>query len=355
VFETVLVADRSATARRVVRTCQRLGARTAVVHGDDDGGSPAVRAADEAVPLGGSGWADSYGDPLRVLEAAQRTGAEAVHPGAGWLAEDPALARAVHDAGLVWLGVAPEALERTEEQTAALVRELGLTPAAGRPAPRLLVATTVQDGAGVRLLGLREQLRIEGAPALDLAPAALPAEVQQRCEHAALVVARAAGAGPLAAVGLALDGDDVTVLSVLPPLLPGSSATETATGVDLVALGLCLAADDPAPDASPGASAVALHLRAGDRYAGRLRRWSLPDDDGDGNGPRGLRVDAAVRKGDRLQVGSDRTLAVLTVGGSDAADALSRARATLDAVVVEGLPSSLPALHALLADRAPTT
>lgn len=341
-FETVLVADRGAIARRVVRTCQRLGARTVVAHAADGGSAPAVRAADEAVPLGGAGWADSYGDPRRVLEAARRTGAEAVHPGGGWLAEDAALAREVIAGGLVWLGVPPEALERTPEQTAELVRSLGLEP--GGAAGRLLVVTTLHDGAADRVLGVREQVRADGAPLLDVGPADLPRAVRDRCEHAALVIGRAAGAGPLAAVGLAVDGDEVTVAAVLPPLLPGSATTDLTAGVDLVELQLRLAAGQAPQEAGPAAHGLSLHLRVPDRYAGRLRRWSLPSDDD------AVRVDAAVRRGDRLQVGSDRTLAVLTVSGRDRASALGRARAALEEVVVEGVPTSLPSLRALLAE-----
>ena len=339
-FETVLVADRGATARRVVRTCQRLGARTVVVHDDDDGGAPAVRAADEAVPLGGSGWAQSYGDPRRVLEAAKRSGAEAVHPGAGWLAQDAALARAVLDEGLVWLGISPEALDRTQEQTAELVGSLGLSPAAATG--RRLVATTFHDGGRVRLLGLREQLRRDGAPLADVAPAELSEAVRGRCEHAALVVAGAAQAGPLAAIGLTVAGEDVGVVAVLPPLLPGFSATEVESGLDLVELQLLCAAGERPPDAVRGRHGLALHLRVADRYAGRLRRWSVPPDDD------AFQVDAGVRKGDRVQVGSDRTLAVLTVEAPDRAAVLARARTALSGVVVEGVPTTLAALGALL-------
>jgi acetyl/propionyl-CoA carboxylase alpha subunit len=347
VFETVLVADRGAAAARVVRTCQRLGARTVVVHAADDGGSPAVRAADEAVPLGGSGWSESYGDPRRVLEAARRTGAEAVHPGAGWLAEDAALAREVLAEGLTWLGVPPEALERTEQQTAELARSLGLLPAAATG--RRLVVTTLNDGQTARVLGVREQHRRDGAPLVDAAPAELPGEVLGRCEHAALVVAQAVGAGPLVAVGLTVGSeDDVGVAAVLPPLLPGFSATEVSAGLDLVELQLRLAAGEQAPGGTRGRHGLALHLRVADQYAGRLRRWSLPADDDD------VRVDAAVRRGDRVQVGSDRTLAVLSVEADHRPALLTRARAVLDDVVVEGVPTTLPALRALLDEISPT-
>ena len=338
-FETVLVADHGPVARRVVRTCQRLGARTVVVHADDDRGAPAVRAADEAVPLGGSGWSDTYGDARKLLEAARRTGAQAVHPGAGPLAQDASLARNVQDAGLVWLGAPPEALERSEQQMGELARAAGLAPAAAAEGRRLIV-TTLHDG----VLGVREQSRRDGAPLLDRQPVDLPPDVLECVEHAALVIVRAAAGGPLTAVGITVDEGAVAVAAVLPVLLLGSSATEDAAGLDLVEAQLRLAAGDQVQPAEARRHAMALHLRAADRFAGRIRRWRLPAP-GDLDG---VRVDAGVGKGDRVGPTSDRTLAVLTVV-ADQPDALLRqARQALDDVLVEGVPTSLPSLRAAL-------
>lgn len=346
-FETVLVADRGPVARRVVRTCQRSGARTVVVHASGDGGSPAVRAADEAVPLGGRDWGESYGDPLKLIEAARRTGAQAVHPGGGPLAEDAALAVAVRDAGLVWVGLPPEVLALSESRIADLVRQAGL--GAASPRGRRLIATVTADGGAGTVLGVREQLSRDGGPVVDLQPAGLPAEVLTAVEHAALVVVRATGAGPLAAVGLTLDGADVGVAAVLPVLLPGSSACEAAAGIDLVALQLRQAAGEAAGPASARGHAVALHVRVADRFAGRLRRFApVPDDVDD------VAVDAAVVARDRLAVSSDRTLAVVTVTAPDRAAALARAREVAAAAVVEGVPTSLPAVRAALAELDPT-
>lgn len=341
-FETVLVADRGACAHRVVQTCQRLGARTVVVHSADDGQAPAVRVADEAVPLGGAGWAESYGDPVRVVEAARRTGAEAVHPGAGWLAQDAALARAVLAEGLVWLGLPPQALELAD---ADLARAAGQQPAG--PHGRPLVATVLGDGVlgdggAARVLGLRELRRAAGgAPLADLAPAELPEAARLGCEAAALAVVRTAGAGALAAVALVVDGERVGVAGVLPPLLPGCSATELTSGLDLVEVQLRAASGETAEQGTAHRHALALHLRVPDRFAGRLRRCALPDD-------AGVRVEASVQEGDRVLVGSDRTLAVLTVAADDPARLPDRAAAALAAVRVEGVPTSLPALRALV-------
>ncbi|HEU5449148.1 MAG TPA: biotin carboxylase N-terminal domain-containing protein [Acidimicrobiia bacterium] len=107
-IRTLLVANRGEVARRVFRTCRQLGIRTVAVYSPPDAGAPFVAEADAAVPLDG---VRGYLDIEQILAAAESTGADAVHPGWGFLAENAALARACTAAGLVWIGPPPEAME----------------------------------------------------------------------------------------------------------------------------------------------------------------------------------------------------------------------------------------------------
>src|ERR671921_2806754 len=99
-FAKVLVANRGEIALRVIRACQELGIRSVAVYSDADARAPHVREADEAVHVGPSPSSESYLRGERLIQAALRTGAQAVHPGYGFLSEREWFARAVRDAGL---------------------------------------------------------------------------------------------------------------------------------------------------------------------------------------------------------------------------------------------------------------
>src|SRR5215472_93006 len=107
----LLVANRGEIARRVFRTCRRLGISTVAVFSDPDAGSPHVRDADLAVRLPGASAAQTYLNGPAIVAAALAAGADAVHPGYGFLSEDPRFARQVIAAGLTWVGPPPQAMD----------------------------------------------------------------------------------------------------------------------------------------------------------------------------------------------------------------------------------------------------
>jgi acetyl-CoA carboxylase biotin carboxylase subunit len=177
VFSKILIANRGEIALRIIRACRELGVQTVAVYSEADARAPHVRVADEAVLLGPAPSKESYLKGDAIIAAALRIGAEAIHPGYGFLSEREWFARAVRDAGLVWIGPPPEAIAAMGSKTAA--RELAI--AAGTPVvpgtttalrdaeegavvaeqfgyPVLLKAAAGGGGKGMRVVHKRDEL-----------------------------------------------------------------------------------------------------------------------------------------------------------------------------------------------------
>ncbi len=178
----ILVANRGEIARRVFATARRLGIGTVAVYSDADAGLPFVAEADRAVRLPGNTPAETYLRGDLVIEAARRAGADAIHPGYGFLSENADFARAVAAAGLTWIGPTPESIDSMGSKVAAkkLMADAGvpvfgeIDPAAATEddLPLLVKASAGGGGRGMRIVRSLDELAAQVALASDEAASA---------------------------------------------------------------------------------------------------------------------------------------------------------------------------------------
>ncbi|MFE7525575.1 acetyl/propionyl/methylcrotonyl-CoA carboxylase subunit alpha [Kitasatospora sp. NPDC057542] len=321
----LLVANRGEIARRVFRTCRELGVATTAVHSDPDAGAPHVREADAAVRLPGAAPADTYLRADLIVRAALAAGADAVHPGYGFLSESADFAQAVLDAGLVWVGPPPAAIAAMGSKTAAkrLMAEAGvpvlgaLTEPTEADLPLLVKAAAGGGGRGMRVVrsladlpGELAAARAEAAKAfgsdevfcerylpagrhvevqlladahgtvwavgdrdcslqrrhqkvIEEAPApGLPAEVRAELHAAARDAARAIGyTGAGTAEFLLAEDGRFFFLEMNTRLQVEHPVTEAVTGLDLVALQLAVAEGAQLPAEPPAPRGHAIEAR----------------------------------------------------------------------------------------------
>jgi propionyl-CoA carboxylase alpha chain len=156
----LLIANRGEIAVRIARTCRDLGVPTVAVVSDADEGALHATACDQAVFIGGRSPGESYLDAAKLLDAAARSGATAVHPGYGFLSEDAGFAQAVLDAGLIWVGPPPSAIAAMGSKTEARRRmiEAGVPVVPGGDTPQdvglplLIKASAGGGGRGMRVV-----------------------------------------------------------------------------------------------------------------------------------------------------------------------------------------------------------
>jgi acetyl-CoA carboxylase biotin carboxylase subunit len=155
-FEKVLVANRGEIALRVVRACQELGVTAVAVYSEPDEFSPHVLTAEEAVPIGPASAAESYLDIDRLLEAARSTRSEAIHPGYGFLAENPEFARRVEAAGLVFIGPPAAAIlamgDKTEARARMIEASVPVVPGSAGPIATSAAARDEAERLGYPIL-----------------------------------------------------------------------------------------------------------------------------------------------------------------------------------------------------------
>ena len=173
-FTKVLIANRGEIALRVIRACHELGVKTVAVYSEADARSPHVREADEAVLIGPPPSSQSYLQGERIIAAARSTNAQAIHPGYGFLSEREWFARAVRDAGLVWIGPPPEAIaamgSKTAARTLAVEHGVPVVPGTTEPLKDAKDAAKVAEKFGYPILlkaaagGGGKGMRVVSAP-----------------------------------------------------------------------------------------------------------------------------------------------------------------------------------------------
>jgi acetyl-CoA carboxylase biotin carboxylase subunit len=179
---SLLVANRGEIARRVIRTARRLGVRTVAVYSEADAALPFVAEADEAVLVGPANPAQSYRNVEAILAAAKATGAQAIHPGYGFLSENADFARAVIEHGLVWVGPDPAAIEAMGDKINArnLMAAAGVPVAQGTPDPLTDVSAAVEAAARI---GYPVMVKASaGGGGMGMAPAADEASLRTEFE-----------------------------------------------------------------------------------------------------------------------------------------------------------------------------
>jgi acetyl/propionyl-CoA carboxylase alpha subunit len=156
-FKKILISNRGEIAVRIVRACQELDVRAVAIYSDVDRAALHVRLADEAYPIGPAPSIDSYLAIEKILGVARYAGCDAIHPGYGFLAENPALARACADTGITFIGPSAEAMEQLGSKTAArrIARGAGAPTVPGfsrisMATPFISASANVRCSAGTR-------------------------------------------------------------------------------------------------------------------------------------------------------------------------------------------------------------
>ena len=379
----LIVANRGEIAARIFRTCERLEIESVAVVAPDDRGAYHTRVAGRTVEIG------SYLDPTEHVRAALETGADAVHPGYGFLAENGDFAEAVIAAGLMWVGPSPEALRLGGDKLAAkrVAKEAGVRTvpqgsaaeigyplvvkaaaggggrgmrvvrsaselddalaAAGREAeaafgdgtvfcerylerPRHVEAQLLGHRGGVAVLGARDcSIQRRHQKLVEESPAVgLDPSAWPRIAAGAVAFAEAIGYEGAGTAEFLVDGPDVYFLELNGRIQVEHPVTEEVTGLDIVELQLRVAAGEPVElQLASRGHAIEARLYAEDP------RSFLPQAGTIGRLvlPAGVRIDAGVEEGDEIGLSYDPLIAKLIAHGADRGDAIAKLELALDA------------------------
>ena len=424
-FRKVLIANRGEIALRILRACRELNIAVVAVHSTADAQAMHVRLADESVCIGPPKAADSYLNPLALLAAAEITGAEAIHPGYGFLSENADFAEMVEEHGFTFIGPSPEHIRLMGDKIVAktTARELGIPTVPGSDGPvgseaeaielahqigfpvlikavaggggrgmtvvrhedelgdavrmsrnearaafgddrvyverfldhpRHIEVQVIGDGKGrVVHLGERDcSLQRRHQKVVEEAPSPLLDDVQrERLGSIVTTALRKLNYRSLGTVEFLYQDGQFYFIEMNTRLQVEHPVTELITGIDLVREQIRLAAGEPLSftqdDVRFNGHAIEVRINAEDPRTllptpGKVKAFHAP------GGP-GVRMDSALYAGYTVPPFYDSLIAKLIVHDVDRRAAIRRLERCLEEVVIDGIPSSVPLLRAILA------
>ena len=410
-FSKILIANRGEIAVRIMRTCREMGIATVAVYSDFDRDACHVRLADQAVPIGGAAAKESYLNIEKIIAAVRLTGAEAIHPGYGFLAENAAFASACEDAGIVFVGPPADVIRAlgSKDQARKLAQEAAV-PVVPTPAenefPKLIKASLGGGGRGMRIVRNTAEFKeafaaakgeaerafgdgalliekyIEGARHVEVqifgdhhgdvmhlyerdcsvqrrhqkiieespSPAVTP-EIRSRMTDAAMALARKVGYTNAGTVEFLLaPSGDFYFIEVNTRIQVEHPVTEMVTGLDLIRLQIEIAQGGKLPDAKPEQKGHAIEARL---YAEDPANHFLPstgvlDVWRPPETSAGLRIDSGVEEGTEIGVYYDPLLAKIVAHGEDSRSAIRRLTHALRDFAAQGVQTNREFLIAML-------
>ena len=410
-FSKILIANRGEIAVRIMRTCRAMGIATVAVYSDFDRDAPHVRLADQAVPIGDSAAKESYLNIEKIIAATRLTGADAIHPGYGFLAENAAFASACEDAGIAFIGPRAEVIRALGSKSEArkLAQEAGV-PVVPTPAedefPKLIKASLGGGGRGMRIVrnaaefkealaaargeaerafgdgALLVEKYIEGARHVEVqifgdhhggvihlfervcsvqrrhqkiieegpSPAVTP-EIRRRMTDAAMAMARKAGYTNAGTVEFLLaPSADFYFIEVNTRIQVEHPVTEMVTGLDLIRLQIEIAQGAKLPGAQPQQKGHAIEARL---YAEDPANDFLPSTGTlhvwrPPESSDELRIDSGVEEGSEIGVYYDPLLAKVIAHADDRDSAIRKLTYALRNFAAQGVRTNREFLIAML-------
>ena len=410
-FKKILIANRGEIVVRIMRTCRAMGIATVAVYSEFDRDALHVRLADHAVPIGAAAAKESYLNIEKIVAAAKLAGADAIHPGYGFLAENAAFASACEDAGIVFIGPRADVIRALGSKSEArkLAQEAGV-PVVPVPAenefPRLIKASLGGGGRGMRVVrnptefkeafaaargeaerafgdgALLVEKYIEGARHVEVqifgdhhgnvmhlferdcsiqrrhqkiieeSPSpAVPPEIRSRMTDAAMALAREASYTNAGTVEFLLGpSGDFYFIEVNTRVQVEHPVTEMVTGLDLIRLQIEIAQGSKLPEAQPQQKGHAIEARL---YAEDPANNFVPSTGvlhvwrPPETSPR-LRIDSGVEEGTEIGVYYDPLLAKIVAHGEDRPSAIRKLTHALRNFAAQGLQTNREFLIAML-------